>query len=405
MAVTVKEIYEIAKAKGCTLATGHENLGRIVRYVDCMEIPNMEAWMRPNVIYITTGYVYSENKERLLSLIHSLHEAKAAALAIKSRFIGPYIEDVLKLSEEYQFPIIIMPEELAFVELNYAIMEVLVKSHNNNDRKQHDAKIKKREADKKLFVDMLAGNLVCEEEFSHRADEQKWPKPPYRVMLIEAVPLMDQLNNRSEDETEEQYQKIEQWIREILLEKKYSCVVLSNNSFFPCIIKKDISEPDQQCYEDVRDVLAEKTGLDIIIGISEIMTSYSEFSQAYQSAMDALDIVRSQGIKQKVVCIEKAGYWKLLKEISGQPACKDYVARELNTLIQYDKENDSNLLETLETLVNHLGARNTTSTSLFLHRNTLMYRIKKIENLTGYNLSEPDSILELSLALRLRHFI
>ena len=133
-----------------------------------------------------------------------------------------------------------MPEELAFVELNYAIMEVLVKSQNNNDRKQHDAKIKKREADKKLFVDMLAGNLVCEEESSHRADEQKWPKPPYRVMLIEAGPLMDQLNNRSEDETEEQYQKIEQWIREILLEKKYSCVVLSNNSFLPCYIKKDI---------------------------------------------------------------------------------------------------------------------------------------------------------------------
>ena len=405
MAVTVREICEIAKAKGCTLATGHENLGRIVRYVDCIEIPNMEAWMRPNVIYITTGYVYSENKERLLSLIRSLHEAKAAALAIKSRFIGPYMEDVLKLSEEYQFPIIIMPEDLAFVELNYAIMETLVKSKNNDKRKQYDAKIKRREADKKLFVDMLAGNLVCEEEFSHRTGEQKWPKPPYRVMLIEAVSLMEQLNNLSEDEVKEQYQKIEQWIREILLEKKYSCVVLSNNSFFPCIIKKDISEPDQQCYEDVRDFLKEKTGLDIIIGISEIMTSYSEFSQAYQSAMDALDIVRSQGIKQKVVCIEKAGYWKLLKEISGQPACKDYVARELNALIQYDKENDSNLLETLETLVNHLGARNTTSTSLFLHRNTLMYRIKKIENLTGYNLSEPDSILELSLALRLRHFI
>lgn len=34
-----------------------------------------------------------------------------------------------------------------------------------------------------------------------------------------------------------------------------------------------------------------------------------------------------------------------------------------------------------------------------------MYRIKKIENLTGYDLSDPESILELSLALRLNKFM
>lgn len=66
---------------------------------------------------------------------------------------------------------------------------------------------------------------------------------------------------------------------------------------------------------------------------------------------------------------------------------------------------ESELLETLEVLVNNLGARNVTANALHLHRNTLIYRIKKIENQTGYDLSDPNSILEIALALRIKKFL
>ena len=81
--------------------------------------------------------------------------------------------------------------------------------------------------------------------------------------------------------------------------------------------------------------------------------------------------------------------------MSQQQQCKEFVSKKIDALIQYDKENESDFIETLEALVNHLGARNITATSLYLHRNTLMYRIKKIENLTGYDLSDPESIFRI----------
>lgn len=55
LAITVKDVVGIAEKKGCILATGKENLDTVVFYVDGMEIPNMEAWMRPNVLYISNG--------------------------------------------------------------------------------------------------------------------------------------------------------------------------------------------------------------------------------------------------------------------------------------------------------------------------------------------------------------
>lgn len=405
LAITVKDVLEIAQSKGCILAAGEERLNRVVRYVDCMEIPNMEAWMRPNVLYITTGYAYSGTKEGILSLIRSLNDAKAAALAIKSRFIGQYLNDVLELAKNFQFPIIIMPEELAFVELNYAVMEALVKSQNNDVMKLQFEKYNRRELNRQFFVDLLADNIVCEEECNHRIGELKWPKSPYRVMLVEIGGVGKYIKSLSEEKTEEVYEKIEKIIKEILQKEKYSAVVLSNNSIFPCIIKCDVSELQKEQFEQIQEQISKKMDCDVIIGISSEGNSYQKFQEIYQSAMDALEIAKSFEGNKKVVCIDTAGYWKLLKEISSQPICKEYVSKELDALIQYDKENDSNLLETLETLVNYLGARNLTATKLYLHRNTLMYRIKKIEHLTGYNLSDPDSVLELSLALRLKRFM
>ena len=87
MSIKVKEVLELAQSKGCTLAAGEGGMDRIVRFVDCMEIPDMKAWMRPNVLYITTGYAYSDTKEEIMNLIRNLYEAKAAALATKYRYI------------------------------------------------------------------------------------------------------------------------------------------------------------------------------------------------------------------------------------------------------------------------------------------------------------------------------
>ena len=45
MSIKVKEVLELAQSKGCTLAAGEGGIDRIVRFVDCMEIPDMKAWM------------------------------------------------------------------------------------------------------------------------------------------------------------------------------------------------------------------------------------------------------------------------------------------------------------------------------------------------------------------------
>lgn len=184
MSIKVKEVLELAQSKGCTLAAGEGGMDRIVRFVDCMEIPDMKAWMRPNVLYITTGYAYSDTKEEIMNLIRNLYEAKAAALATKYRYIGCFLDDAIKLANELQFPIILWPEDLPFIEMNYLVMEALIKSQNNlmDSIYSRIEKYNRREMDKRLFIDLLTGNITCNEEGNYRIEEQKWPSPPYQIV-------------------------------------------------------------------------------------------------------------------------------------------------------------------------------------------------------------------------------
>ena len=406
MSLKVREILELAEMKGCSLAAGKGGLDRVVRFVDCMEIPDMKAWMRPNVFYITTGYTYSNSEEEIIQLIRDLYDAKAAALATKYKYIGCSLEAAIKVADELQFPLILWPEDLPFIEMNYLVMEALIKSQNSlKDSMQSRIKrYNQREMDQRLFVDLLTGNIAHDEEENYRIKEQRWPVPPYQIIYIEVDRIKQKLHELREEEAQERIERIENLIREAFTGEQV--VVLSNNGTFQCILKRTgDKEIGADYFEAIQREICEKTGYMATIGVSRTEDTYKRFGQAYQDARDAVEIAVCQNLESRVLCIEDAGFWKILKKISKQDMCREFVEEKLNAFIEYDQENERELLETLEALVNNLGARNVTANALHLHRNTLIYRIKKIENQTGYDLSDPNSILELAFALRIMKFM
>lgn len=83
------------------------------------------------------------------------------------------------------------PEDLPFIEMNYLVMEALIKSQNNLMDTIHSRieKYNRREMDKRLFIDLLTGNITCNEEGNYRIEEQKWPSPPYQIVYIEIEEL------------------------------------------------------------------------------------------------------------------------------------------------------------------------------------------------------------------------
>ena len=84
---------------------------------------------------------------------------------------------------------------------------------------------------------------------------------------------------------------------------------------------------------------------------------------------------------------------------------KAIVSRVLGVLIEYDAGHETDLLTSLETYFEEKRSWQAASRRLSIHRQTLIYRMKRVEELTGRQLDDLDDLTELHLALRTRKLL
>lgn len=68
-------------------------------------------------------------------------------------------------------------------------------------------------------------------------------------------------------------------------------------------------------------------------------------------------------------------------------------------LVEYDRERRSDLVRTLRVYFDTGANASEAADRLFLHRNSLLYRLERIQSLTGLDLKDPDARLALQLGL------
>jgi purine catabolism regulator len=84
---------------------------------------------------------------------------------------------------------------------------------------------------------------------------------------------------------------------------------------------------------------------------------------------------------------------------------KAAVSRVLGALLEYDREHGTELVTSLETYFEEKRSWQSASQRLSIHRQTLIYRMKRVEELTGRQLDDLDDLAELHLALRTRRLL
>jgi purine catabolism regulator len=72
---------------------------------------------------------------------------------------------------------------------------------------------------------------------------------------------------------------------------------------------------------------------------------------------------------------------------------------DLRTLADYDKRTGSDLVATLKAYLDNERNVSKTADALFMHRNSIKYRLEKIESLLTSDLNDPDNRLLLHLAI------
>lgn len=147
-------------------------------------------------------------------------------------------------------------------------------------------------------------------------------------------------------------------------------------------IVKVIDDLEQEA-DSIIDGISQETGSNVLIGASRRVGASYTIKDAANHAKQAANLASILGFKEGFYHIDKMLMYGILYSCSDE-AVEYYMNGGFNGF--YDVIKDKELLDTAEELFKcHLNVSEA-SRKLYLHRNTLLYRLEKIKNLTGLDI-------------------
>ena len=163
-------------------------------------------------------------------------------------------------------------------------------------------------------------------------------------------------------------------------------------------IHETIQEYLQLAEKKVKNILP---GIVMSWGIGENHAGVKTFHQSYNDARIALYIGRRQKGPGHRSTYANTGIFRALLALAKNPEMEEIALSTIGGLIDYENQRGLDLVHTLAMYIRNQGNISQTSRALNLHRQSLVYRLRKIESLTGRSLENPDDLFLLDLSIKL----
>lgn len=154
--------------------------------------------------------------------------------------------------------------------------------------------------------------------------------------------------------------------------------------------------------KSIEDLLRNELYIKTVIGIGTIAEHLRELADAYKEAQTAIDVGKVFETEKTIINYENLGIGRLIYQLPTT-LCEIFLGEvfKKNTIDSLDQETLFTINKFFE---NNLNVSET-SRKLFVHRNTLVYRLEKIKKLTGLDLRQFDHAIVFQVALMVRKYL
>ncbi|MBR6205614.1 MAG: helix-turn-helix domain-containing protein [Oscillospiraceae bacterium] len=168
-----------------------------------------------------------------------------------------------------------------------------------------------------------------------------------------------------------------------------------------CSMPGEVEQIDAVAHS-IESQMASELGLKTIIGVGTPAHHLRELSDRYKEAQVAIEVGKVFETEKTVIDYETLGIGRLIYQLPTT-LCEMFLSEifQKNPIETLDEETLFTINKFFE---NNLNVSET-SRKLFVHRNTLVYRLEKIKKLTGLDLREFDSAIVFKVAMMVRQYL
>ncbi len=361
---------------GLTLVSGQESENAPVTWVHSTELPDPTPWLKGGELLLSTG-MQLESPRAQREFIDRLADHDIAGLGFGTGFAHKRLPPALVTAARRRaFPLFEVPYELPFI----AITE--------------RAFARRLDERYELLQRNMVGDVLAEALSGHLYPEDVQARlRPFGIGERIAV-----LAFRPQDPS-----AAAPAVERILDHEGIHSLVAVRGTLL-CVVIAPSQAPEVDLARRIRGELAGRFGA-VPAAVSRPAATHS-LRLAFHEARCALEAVRMRnGDGPDVATYEDLGAFHLLLTLQDDDALSSYCRTVLGAIEAGEGAYGDELVRSLDVFIEHNGHWEKAAAELYCHRHTLRYRMRRVEELTGRDLSSARDRIEFWLALRGREIV
>ena len=384
MAVAMKLLIQKYPGDDLELLAGSAGLYTPVSWVHVSELPRPGSFLKGGELVIMTCVCIDKRDPEgwLLGQIQSIRYAKASGVILN---VGTYLPEIpqscIDYCEENGFPLFSLGWKTDLQAVTRPLCAYLIQEN------EKDHTISNAFKNAIFFHDRQDLYVVPLSDY-HFETEARYAVCVIKVLDCASEPYQEAQDRVQEIRTRLHYQKRK---ASVFLSDQEMIVVFCTDS------EKGLRSAAEDLLQFVSSGLSE--GEQMAAGVGKLTRSIRCVYKSYRQAA-AIQALREKHIDTGTSCFyEDMGIYRLLLGIEEEDIKKDYVARVLGPLLEHDRKKGTNLVEVVRLYLKNEGSIQDTASQLFIHKNTVTYKINQASEILGIDLSTFSGKMQVQMAL------
>ena len=380
MAIRCGNILELESFKGAELVAGEKGLNRMLTWTYIVQTENVSEWVRGGELLFI---LRDSSMEVLDKLVDECVDKNLCGLVI---LVGTGClrtnnipQRAIDTANEKNIPIFSIPWQIKLIDLTKEIADLITQDKLGQQKSKNFLT---------KLISIEEGATYTSEEI---ADHYGMKLSPYGYMGILYSGGKKEKNMMQENEGTSL--EVTQYVLDdICSENGINVISAADVKYVMFYVGAGNYEQAQKSARKLEEIYKTKNendmGSEYHLALGGIYTSLEEIGESFKQAKSVIKLCAKIKSINTVVRYEELGLYRLLLKIKDQGSIRQYYRQQLEPLLKYDDENNQELVYTLKIFLINNGNLVKTSKALYIHRNTLIYRVNKIKTLLEEDLDD-----------------
>ncbi|WP_455593811.1 PucR family transcriptional regulator [Bifidobacterium merycicum] len=383
MALELRELLDGCPDARLDLLAGSDGLTHRVTWVHVLESTMLSDYLGGDELILTTGVALGGDDD-LMSYVRALYARDAAGVALDTgHYIDHIPEEVTTFCDEHALPQYAIPRDDPCESLARALCSRL------SDEETKDRMIGNAFRNAISYPDRQELYIPALSEFHF---EIEWR---YAVIIIRLDDFADDPYKRIDAMSETVRKYLRRRVRFSATYGEWERIV----AVVHCTSPEELRDVGRGVLETTQRALRGKET--VSIGVGKLTQSIRCICKSHRQAESILKLQSRGKLDDRINFFDDLGAYRVLLGVEDPEISQEYYRQVLGPLLEYDKENGTDLTDVLRGYLDHNGSVRDTAADLFVHRNTVNYKIAKAGDVLGMDLSRLKNRMQLMLGYML----